>query len=132
MEYAPSGASSPYHAVTLEGMEFYAHHGFYEAEQQLGNRYTVDVTLVTDFTTAATDDDLAGTLNYETVYQVVAEAIQPPARLLEHVAWRILDRLHHAFPHAQSAEVRLAKHHPPLGGLCRLARITLRQEFSMA
>ncbi|SDJ91212.1 dihydroneopterin aldolase [Catalinimonas alkaloidigena] len=118
-----------YHAITLEGMEFYAHHGFYEAEQQLGNRYTVDVTLVTDFTAAADEDDLTGTLNYETVYRIVAEAMEQPSRLLEHVARRILNRLQQTFPTAQHGEVRIAKHNPPLGGLCQLARITLRQSF---
>ena len=54
--------------VALEGMQFYAFHGFYEEEQLIGNYFVVDVYVDTNFMGAAQSDDLGGTVNYETIY----------------------------------------------------------------
>ena len=51
--------------IALEGMEFFAFHGFYDEEQKIGNKYGVDLYLTTDLKRAATSDDLHETVNYE-------------------------------------------------------------------
>jgi dihydroneopterin aldolase len=44
--------------IAVEGMQFYAHHGYHKEEQMLGGKYTVDVYLKTDFNEAAATDKL--------------------------------------------------------------------------
>ncbi|MGB3618162.1 MAG: dihydroneopterin aldolase [Catalinimonas sp.] len=117
----------PRHTVALEGLDFYAYHGFHDEERRLGNRYTVDVRLELDLTDAGTTDDLARTVDYGEVYARVTAVMQTPARLLEHVARQIIVRVLADFPPVTEVEVSVAKHNPPLGGLCRRARITLRE-----
>jgi dihydroneopterin aldolase len=118
--------------VSLEGMDFFAYHGFYEEERKIGNRYTVDVSVETDFSRAAAYDELDYTVNYEIVYSIVKEEMAVSSRLLEHVGERIINRLHNAFPVIASCQVEIIKHNPPLGGLCSRARITLKRFFAGA
>ena len=54
--------------IALEGMHFFAHHGFYEEEQIVGNNFVLDVYMDTETSRAAVADDLYSTINYETVY----------------------------------------------------------------
>ena len=62
--------------VSLEGMEFYARHGYYEEERVIGNKYSVDIVLDVDFSEAVSDDKLGGTVNYEKVYEIVRNGTQ--------------------------------------------------------
>ena len=113
--------------IALEGLEFFAFHGFYDEEQKIGNKYGVDLYLSTDLLAAGTSDKLAETVNYEVLYRAVQEEMQRPARLLEHVAHRILDRVLAEFEQVKKARVSVSKFNPPLGGICHRARVTLKR-----
>jgi dihydroneopterin aldolase len=115
--------------VSLEGMEFFARHGFHEEERKLGNRYGVDITVEAALEAAAMDDDIAGTVNYEALYRIVREEMEKPSKLLEHVAGRILDRTCHAFPSIQSVEVSICKFNPPVGGICERSRVRIKRSL---
>jgi dihydroneopterin aldolase len=109
--------------IKLEGMEFFAYHGFYEEERRIGNRYGVDVIAKAAFDQAALHDELAGTVNYEVVYAIVKEEMSISSLLLEHVAQRIATRIVAAFPSITKLKVRMRKHNPPIGGVCKAACI---------
>lgn len=111
--------------VSLEGMEFYARHGYYEEERKIGNKYSVDVHLEVDFLEAAMEDKLEGTVNYEVVYEVVAEVMSIDALLLEHLAGKMIKRLREAFPQVRKVTVNVSKYNPPIKGLCHRATVTL-------
>ncbi|WP_421872389.1 dihydroneopterin aldolase [Marinoscillum sp.] len=111
--------------VSLEGMEFYARHGYYEEERKIGNKYSVDVTLDVDFSEAAMADKLEGTVNYERVYEVIAEVMNIDAQLLEHLAGKIIRQLKEEFPQVNLVEVKVSKYNPPIKGLCHRATVTL-------
>jgi dihydroneopterin aldolase len=115
--------------VSLEGMEFYGWHGFYEEERKLGNRYSVDITVEAALQAAATDDDIYGTVNYEVLYRIVREEMEKPSKLLEHVAGRILDRTCYELPSIQSVEVSISKFNPPVGGICERSRVRMKKSL---
>jgi dihydroneopterin aldolase len=112
--------------ISLEGLEFFSYHGFYDEEQKIGNKYSVDITVTADFLEAAEQDRLSATVNYEELYRITAGVMQKPARLLEHVAHRIIREIRAIYPALQSVEVGVSKFNPPIGGVCHRARITLR------
>lgn len=112
--------------VSLEGMEFYARHGYYEEERIIGNKYSVDVVLDVDFTEAALDDKLEGTVNYENVYEIVREVMSIDANLLEHLAGKMIKALKQNFPRVNRVEVKISKYNPPIKGLCERATVTLQ------
>ena len=114
--------------IALEGLEFFAFHGYYDEEQKIGNKYGVDLQLKTDLHAAGASDKLAETVNYEILYRLVLAEMQQPARLLEHLAHRILDRTMGEFPQVRRIRVSVSKFNPPLGGICQRARVTLSRK----
>lgn len=111
--------------IQLEGLEFFAHHGYHHEEQKLGNRYTVDISLFTEFGEAATSDDISGTVNYEEVYQIISRIMAHNTRLLEHIAHQINQSILSKFTQVEKVEVKVCKHNPPLKGICNRASVTL-------
>lgn len=111
--------------VSLEGMEFYARHGYYEEERIIGNKYSVDVTLELDFSEAALNDKLEGTVNYEKVYEIIQSVMAIDANLLEHLAGKIVKSLKETFGNINTVEVRVSKYNPPIKGLCHRATVEL-------
>ncbi|MEZ0540060.1 dihydroneopterin aldolase [Fibrella arboris] len=113
--------------ISLEGLEFFAYHGFYDEEQKIGNKYAVDITVFADFSEAARLDRLSATVNYEALYRITADVMKQPARLLEHIAHSLIAGIKQQFPAVDSVEVSVSKFNPPIGGVCHRARITLRE-----
>jgi dihydroneopterin aldolase len=114
--------------IALEGMEFYAHHGHYDAERKKGNDFIVDAYIDADLNHNL-NDDLAHTLNYEIVYDVVKKEMEKPSKLLETVAVNILNELQEKFPDAISVRVRVSKLSPPLQGNVQRAYIELERKL---
>ena len=113
--------------IALEGMEFFAFHGFYDEEQKIGNKYGVDLYVETDLHKAAASDELQQTVNYETLYQIVLTQMKEPARLLEHIGHRIIEKVMEEFGMVQRVKVNIYKFNPPLGGICHRAMVTLEE-----
>lgn len=100
--------------IVLEGMQFHAFHGVHSEERLMGGKYQVDVYL--DYPFEGNADQLDRTANYETVYLLVAERMQTPVKLIEHLAELMLADLQTAFPEAK-LKVRVSKFQPPVGGV---------------
>jgi len=113
--------------ITLEGMEFFAHHGFYQEEQKIGNKFAVDIMIVTDLTDAAEHDALEETINYETLYKIIRHVMNEPTKLLEHLGKRIIDTVFEEFQQVSSIEVKVSKYNPPVGGICQKASVSLKE-----
>nr|WKN39047.1 dihydroneopterin aldolase [Tunicatimonas sp. TK19036] len=114
--------------ILLEGLEFFAYHGYHQEERKTGNRYNVDVLVEADVKQAAIQDQLKETIDYAKLYQTVKEEMEQPAKLLEHIGYRIIQQILEEFPQVTAVEVQVSKFNPPLGGVCRRACVTLREE----
>jgi 7,8-dihydroneopterin aldolase/epimerase/oxygenase len=112
--------------ISLEGMEFFAYHGHFKEEQIIGTRFTVDLFMETDTHEAEMTDNLAKTVNYQAVYNVVAKEMSVKSHLLENVARRILDSLAREFPQIDSCRIKIAKMNPPVGGKVEKVSLELR------
>lgn len=114
--------------IALEGMHFYAHHGFYEEERIIGGNYIVDIQIDTNTTIAAATDDLYKTINYETVYRICQSEMRKPSKLLEALAQRIISKISEMFgKKAKNIKIRIKKLAPPLGGRVDAAFIEIEQ-----
>lgn len=106
--------------IALEGMQFFANHGYYEEEQVTNTYFIVDVYVqigdksMREVTIA---DDLTGTVNYEMIYEICKIEMKKTTRLIETLAQRIYNRLRAQFPFATKIEVKLSKKNPPLAGV---------------
>jgi dihydroneopterin aldolase len=111
--------------VALEGLEFHAFHGVYPHERESGNWFEVDIAVETDFSLAASTDELIGTVNYETLFKVVKAEMEQPSKLLETVAEKIANDVLEIFPNVIFVELKISKLNPPIGGKCRKATVSL-------
>ncbi|MCC8020099.1 MAG: dihydroneopterin aldolase [Rikenellaceae bacterium] len=111
--------------IELENMEFYARHGCYRLEKEVGNRFNVNVSITYDATQAAAADDITRSVNYLEVYNVVREQMELTSDILENVAKRIADSLKERFPAIQKLTVRVSKIAPPLGGKVERVSVTV-------
>ena len=111
--------------IELEGAEFRAPHGCYDLEKVVGNRYEVTLRMEVEIGDAPESDELLKSVNYLSVYEQVAEEMQKPSNILENVAWRILERIHSAFPQIVTSSIKVSKLAPPLGGKVQKVSVTL-------
>jgi len=102
--------------IHLSGMEFYAHHGCFAEERQVGTHFKVDLVLEYDATQAAETDDINQAVNYQAVYLDVKEIMKHPVNLLETVCKKILLMIKEKYPQVIHAEVTVCKMNPALGG----------------
>ena len=112
--------------LALEGMEFYAFHGYYKEEQLSGGKYTVDVYIKLPSKKSGSSDQLTDTVNYEDVYRIAKEVMDKPVNLIEHLAHTILHRIKDELEVKTRVKVRVRKHNPPIKGVVDQAFI----EFS--
>ncbi len=111
--------------VELVDMEFFAHHGCFEEERLIGNKFIVNIWVECDCTKPSESDDINDALNYQTLYDIVKREMAIPSHLLEHVAGRILAAVKESFPYIAAAQVKIDKLNPPLGGKVGASRVTM-------
>lgn len=105
--------------IILNEMKFYSYHGVLPQENTVGAEYKISLDIETDFSEAAATDNLEGTINYAEIHEAVKEEMNIPAKLLEHLAYRISKRLFTDFPTIKSIEITIFKENPPMGADCK-------------
>lgn len=111
--------------ISIEGMEFYAHHGCFAEEQTIGTDFRVDIAMDVDTSKAEQTDNLDDTIDYQIVYQLVKREMNIPSKLLEHVGRRIVDAVRTEFPSITCVRLKIRKLNPPLGGKMDSVSVTL-------
>jgi dihydroneopterin aldolase len=102
--------------IVLNGMQFFGRHGTIAAEQELGQRFTVDIAVSLDLRAAGLSDDLNATVNYALIHDRAREVISGPAvQLTETLAERIAGLVLQDHPQIQRVEVRVGKPNVRLG-----------------
>lgn len=111
--------------ISLKDLRLFAYHGVLPQERIVGAFFILNLRIRTDITHAMATDDLASTISYADVFELVREQMAIPSRLLEHVAGRICTTLLDRFPTAQSIHLEILKENPPMGAECGGAGICL-------
>ena len=102
--------------IQLENIRVYAYHGCLPEETKIGSDYRVDLKVKANLKTSAKTDDLADTVDYVFLNNVVIEEMKTPSKLLETVAQRILNRIINEDKMVSKATVNVSKINPPIGG----------------
>lgn len=118
--------------ILLNGLSFFGRHGCHAAEQELGQKFIVDIELECDLSAACASDDLQDSVDYVSIYNAAREIIEgEPAQLLESLAGRIADCALQD-ERIVSAWVRIRKPHIALPGALDYIGIEItrgREEF---
>ena len=100
--------------IILKGIQFHGYHGVAEAERQLGQKYEIDLELMTDLSAAGRTDDLTRTIDYAQVVQLVIEiGTQRSFQLFEALAETIADAILAQFQ-IEEVRITLKKLSPPI------------------
>ncbi|QSE97736.1 dihydroneopterin aldolase [Fulvivirga lutea] len=111
--------------ITLEGLAFYSYHGYHAVERENGNHFELNITVDTDFSDAAENDDLAKTVDYEKLYAIAKTEMANTSKLLEHVVNNIGKRILKE-EGVNEVEVSLSKFNPPINGECKRATVSMK------
>jgi 7,8-dihydroneopterin aldolase/epimerase/oxygenase len=104
--------------IRIKNASFYAYHGVAHDEQNLGGKFEVDVEIQGDLTKAFESDDVQQTVNYESVYSFIQNAVTVKKHyLLESLASTIAKGLRKEYPMIASIKVTVRKPHPPVKGV---------------
>lgn len=101
--------------IKVDRLKVFARHGVLPQERVVGNDFEVTVTAVVDMPEdVLAADDLAGTVSYAGIVDVIRREMAEPSQLIEHVAWRIGRSVMREHTAVESCRVTVAKLLPPI------------------
>ncbi len=109
--------------IGLEGMIFHSKHGVFPEEEVLGARYEVDAFITTSIQKSGVTDQLADTIDYSKIYQLIENKMQERYKLLEFLAFQLAHEILESDKRIQNVKIKISKLHPPLGGLCNATSV---------
>lgn len=111
--------------ISLNGIKLWGYHGCLPEERKIGSKYVIDISLYVDTSQAERTDALYDTIDYSAVYDIIYKQFSEPVNLLEHLAWKILDALHHKFFKINNSTITIQKLSPPIIGDIYSAGVTI-------
>jgi dihydroneopterin aldolase len=116
--------------IVLQNIQLDGRHGWYEHEQEVPQPFEVDVELALDLAPAGIADDLAKTVDYGAVFEIVRRNVETASfRLLEAMAETIAREILAAFP-VEEVVIRVRKPAVDLGGPLDYAAVEIRRRRS--
>lgn len=111
--------------IELRNIHLYAYHGVLKQENKIGAWYTINLCATIENKECMENDDIASTVNYADIYEIICNEMKINSKLLEHVCKRILNELFNRFDTISKITISLSKDTPPLGGdrLCSVVNI---------
>ena len=101
--------------IKVDRLKVFARHGVIPQERVVGNDFEVTVTATTEMNEdVLASDDLAGTVSYAGIVDVIRREMAEPSQLIEHVAWRIGRGIMQDYPAVDKCRVTVAKLLPPI------------------
>lgn len=102
--------------IKVKGIRSYSFHGCLNEETKIGGNYITDVEVYCDFKSAATDDDLLKTVDYVQIKEIVYSEMKKNKKLIESVAYSIVNRIKKNFKIVSKCKVEIQKINPPING----------------
>ncbi len=102
--------------IKLQNIRTFSFHGCLIEESKIGSDYRIDLEIEADLKKSSISDALHDTVDYVLLNKIVVEEMAIRAKLLEHVAKRILDRILTEQTLVTFAKVAVSKLNPPIGG----------------
>jgi dihydroneopterin aldolase len=102
--------------LRISAIRAWGHTGFFDAEQELGQWFEVDLEIQLDLSRTGDDDELAHTLNYAAVIERVKALVEGSRyRTIERLNTRLCDAVL-AFPEVREVRSNLTKVAAPIAG----------------
>ncbi|MEG6585865.1 dihydroneopterin aldolase [Dendrosporobacter sp. 1207_IL3150] len=112
--------------ILLSNLMFYGFHGVFEYEREQGQRFYLDIELMTDLSLAGKTDNLNDTVDYTKVYGCVKEIVENYRfQLLEALAHKIADTILVRNSVIHEVKIRIRKPAVPIPGQIDFVQIEI-------
>lgn len=112
-------------SIFIRDLRLYAYHGVMPQERTVGGWFVVSLRVHYNIMKAMETDNVADTLNYADLCELVRREMGQPSLLLEHVAGRIAHVVFDSYPFVEALDLTLTKENPPMGANCGGAGVEL-------
>lgn len=113
--------------IIICGIVFYGYHGVMTAEQELGQKFLVDVELYLNLKSAGISEHLSDTIDYKLVYDLVKSIEQKKKyKLIETLAFDIAEAILNSTS-AVEVLVRIKKPQVPIAGIIDYVAVEIRR-----
>ena len=113
--------------IILKGLRFHGYHGVSEWERQVGQKYEIDSELACDLSLAGVTDELAHTIDYGQVANLIVEiGTQQSFQLIETLAETVASAILEQFP-VYEVRIDVKKLSPPIDHQLIYAGVKIRR-----
>jgi 7,8-dihydroneopterin aldolase/epimerase/oxygenase len=104
--------------IFVTGLLVHAHHGVMPHEEEVGQRFVIDLELTVDLSRAGTSDKLVDTVSYSSIVDTATRAFTGKSfRLVETAAAITAEALLAGFPKVSAVRVTVHKPHAPIAAI---------------
>lgn len=101
--------------IVLADLAFYGYHGVMQAENDLGQRFRIDLECGVDLSKSGQSDEVEDTISYDQIFNLVNERVtQTRFKLIEALGQHIIDGLFETFATIEWVKVRVRKPEAPI------------------
>jgi dihydroneopterin aldolase len=98
--------------IKINELEIYAHHGWFEQEQQIGNTYVINLEV--DVQPVSRADELASTVDYVKLIEVIKRAMAVKSKTVEYVGNQMMQEILTISPTIIAVRLEIKKKNPPV------------------
>ena len=113
--------------IQVHGIRCYSLHGCLKEETRIGGTFEVDVDVYCDFSKASKTDALEDTIDYVGINKIVEFEMSKPSKLIENVAYRILNQLQLNFDKIKKCRIEIRKINPPIDGDVKYVSVIIEE-----
>jgi len=115
--------------IRLTNIIFYAHHGYYKAERELGQKFEIDIEVSCDLKNSAINDDLSKTIDYSKIYSIAKDTFEHyKFKLIETVAQKMADEILKQNG-VLKVLIKVRKPHVPMNGLLDYVEVEIERSL---
>lgn len=112
--------------IKIEAMEMEVCLGVYEREKVVPNHIRIDIDMRVESSKAFFSDNLADTLDYQKIYDLIAKKMLENDNLLERKAYKIIQSVFKGFQEVVEIRLQIAKKKPTYMEMCEAAVIEIK------
>ena len=114
--------------ITVKNLSIYSYHGCFVEENKIGAEYNLDIWVEGDFSKAQITDSIHDTIDYVALADIARDEMSIKSKLIEHVASRILSKIHATWPDIQKSGLTIKKIAPPMNQQVESVEYTIEKD----